>query len=59
MSYRLKRDLRDLGSKLAIYGVSRDESPAPAPGSGSVFKQTQKRLLAEAFSEITNVVDIK
>lgn len=59
MSYRLKRDLRELGSSMTLYGVSRDESPAPAPGSNSIFNQTQKRLLAEAFSEINKVVDIK
>ena len=59
MSYRLKRDLRDLGSSMTLYGVSRDESPAPAPGSHSVFDQTQKRLLAEAFAPIGKVVDIK
>lgn len=59
MSYRLKRDLRELGSNMTLYGVSRDESPAPAPGSNSIFNQTQKRLLAEAFSEINKVVDIK
>ncbi|HAX50284.1 MAG TPA: multifunctional oxoglutarate decarboxylase/oxoglutarate dehydrogenase thiamine pyrophosphate-binding subunit/dihydrolipoyllysine-residue succinyltransferase subunit, partial [Bacteroidetes bacterium] len=59
MSYRLKRDLRELGGKMTLYGVSRDESPAPAPGSHSIFNQTQKRLLAEAFSEIKKVVDIK
>jgi 2-oxoglutarate dehydrogenase E1 component len=59
MSYRLKRDLRDLGNKMTLYGVSRDESPAPAPGSNSIFNQTQKRLLAEAFAEIENVTDIK
>ncbi len=59
MSYRLKRDIRELGSNLTLYGVSRDESPAPAPGSHSIFNQTQKRLLAEAFSEINKVVDIK
>ncbi|MBN8583732.1 MAG: multifunctional oxoglutarate decarboxylase/oxoglutarate dehydrogenase thiamine pyrophosphate-binding subunit/dihydrolipoyllysine-residue succinyltransferase subunit [Ignavibacteria bacterium] len=59
MSYRLKRDLRELGSKMTLYGVSRDESPAPAPGSNSIFNQTQKRLLAEAFSEIKEVVDVK
>ena len=59
MSYRLKRDLRELGSNMILYGVSRDESPAPAPGSHSIFDQTQKRLLAEAFSEINKVVDVK
>lgn len=59
MSYRLKRDLRELGSNLTLYGVSRDESPAPAPGSHSIFNQTQKRLLGEAFSDIKKVVDIK
>jgi 2-oxoglutarate dehydrogenase E1 component len=59
MSYRLKRDLRELGSNMTLYGVSRDESPAPAPGSNHIFAQTQKRLLTEAFSEITKVVDIK
>ncbi len=59
MSYRLKRDLRELGSKMTLYGVSRDESPAPAPGSNSIFNQTQKRLLAEAFAEVKKVVDIK
>lgn len=59
MSYRLKRDLRELGSKMVLYGVSRDESPAPAPGSHSIFNQTQKRLLDEAFSEIRKIVDIK
>lgn len=59
MSYRLKRDLRELGSNLTLYGVSRDESPAPAPGSHSIFNQTQKRLLNEAFSEIEKVVNIK
>ncbi|HWA05616.1 MAG TPA: multifunctional oxoglutarate decarboxylase/oxoglutarate dehydrogenase thiamine pyrophosphate-binding subunit/dihydrolipoyllysine-residue succinyltransferase subunit [Ignavibacteria bacterium] len=59
MSYRLKRDLRELGSKMVLYGVSRDESPAPAPGSHSIFNQTQKRLLDEAFSEIKKIVDIK
>ncbi|HMQ97903.1 MAG TPA: multifunctional oxoglutarate decarboxylase/oxoglutarate dehydrogenase thiamine pyrophosphate-binding subunit/dihydrolipoyllysine-residue succinyltransferase subunit [Ignavibacteria bacterium] len=59
MSYRLKRDLRELGSKMILYGVSRDESPAPAPGSHSIFNQTQKRLLDEAFSEIKKIVDIK
>jgi len=59
MSYRLKRDLRELGSNLTLYGVSRDESPAPAPGSHSIFNQTQKRLLNEAFTEIEKIVDIK
>ncbi|MBZ0201846.1 MAG: multifunctional oxoglutarate decarboxylase/oxoglutarate dehydrogenase thiamine pyrophosphate-binding subunit/dihydrolipoyllysine-residue succinyltransferase subunit [Ignavibacteria bacterium] len=59
MSYRLKRDLRDMGSKMTLYGVSRDESPAPAPGSNSIFNQTQKRLLKEAFAEIGEVIDIK
>ncbi len=59
MSYRLKRDLRNLGSNMTLYGVSRDESPAPAPGSHSVFEQTQKRLLVEAFAAINKVVDIK
>lgn len=59
MSYRLKRDLRDIGSKMVLYGVSRDESPAPAPGSNTVFQETQKRLLKEAFSEIGKVTDIK
>jgi 2-oxoglutarate decarboxylase len=59
MSYRLKRDLRELGSNMTLYGVSRDESPAPAPGSNHIFTQTQKRLLKEAFAEITKVVDIK
>ena len=59
MSYRLKRDLRELGSSMTLYGVSRDESPAPAPGSHSIFNQTQKRLLNEAFSEIKKIVDIK
>jgi len=59
MSYRLKRDLRELGGNMTLYGVSRDESPSPAPGSNSIFNQTQKRLLAEAFSEIKKVVDVK
>lgn len=59
MSYRLKRDLRDIGSNLTLYGVSRDESPAPAPGSNSVFQETQRRLLAEAFAEIKKITDIK
>jgi len=59
MSYRLKRDLRELGGKMTLYGVSRDESPSPAPGSNSIFNQTQKRLLAEAFSEIKKLVDVK
>lgn len=59
MSYRLKRDLRQLGSKMVLYGVSRDESPAPAPGSSSFFTQTQKRLLIEAFSDIKTITDIK
>lgn len=59
MSYRLKRDLKQLNSKMTLYGVSRDESPAPAPGSNSVFTQTQKRLLIEAFSEIKTITDIK
>ncbi|CAG0938882.1 partial 2-oxoglutarate dehydrogenase E1 component, partial [Candidatus Brocadiaceae bacterium] len=59
MSYRLKRDLRDLNSKMVLYGVSRDESPAPAPGSNTVFQETQKRLLKEAFSAIGKVTDIK
>ncbi|KXK54031.1 MAG: 2-oxoglutarate dehydrogenase E1 component [Chlorobi bacterium OLB5] len=59
MSYRLKRDLQQISSKMILYGVSRDESPAPAPGSNSVFTQTQKRLLKEAFSEIETITDIK
>jgi multifunctional 2-oxoglutarate metabolism enzyme len=59
MSYRLKRDLRNIGSNLTLYGVSRDESPAPAPGSNSVFQETQRRLLAEAFAEIKKITDIK
>ena len=59
MSYRLKRDLRELGSNMTLYGVSRDESPAPAPGSNHIFTQTQKRLLKEAFAEITKIVDVK
>ena len=59
MSYRLKRDLNDLGNKMTLYGVSRDESPAPAPGSNSIFNQTQKRLLAEAFAEIGVITDIR
>jgi 2-oxoglutarate dehydrogenase E1 component len=53
MSYRLKRDLWKLGSKLKLYCVSRDESPAPAPGSNTVYMQTQKRLLEEAFGDFT------
>lgn len=59
MSYRLKRDLRDLGNNMTLYGVSRDESPSPAPGSNSVFNHTHRRLLIETFSEISKVVDIK
>ncbi|MEO8513028.1 MAG: multifunctional oxoglutarate decarboxylase/oxoglutarate dehydrogenase thiamine pyrophosphate-binding subunit/dihydrolipoyllysine-residue succinyltransferase subunit [Ignavibacteria bacterium] len=59
MSYRLKRDLRVLGNNMTLYGVSRDESPAPAPGSNHIFVETQKRLLKEAFSEITKVVEVK
>lgn len=59
MSYRLKRDLQQINSKMTLYGVSRDESPAPAPGSHSVFAQTQNRLLKEAFSEIKTITDIK
>lgn len=59
MSYRLRRDLQDLGSSLTLYGVSRDESPAPSPGSHAVYDETQKRLLAEAFAEIKKISDIK
>jgi 2-oxoglutarate dehydrogenase E1 component len=59
MSYRLRRDLQDLGGNMTLYGVSRDESPAPAPGSHTVFDETQRRLLAEAFSEIRKVSDIR
>jgi hypothetical protein len=59
MSYRLKRDLQDLSSGMVLYGVSRDESPAPAPGSHTVYDETQRRLLAEAFSEIKKVSDVR
>ncbi|MCI0448419.1 MAG: multifunctional oxoglutarate decarboxylase/oxoglutarate dehydrogenase thiamine pyrophosphate-binding subunit/dihydrolipoyllysine-residue succinyltransferase subunit [Chlorobi bacterium] len=52
MSYRLKRDLWTMNSSLKFYCVSRDESPAPAPGSNAVYAETQKRLLKEAFGEI-------
>lgn len=59
MSYRLKRDLKELGSKMVLYGVSRDESPSPAPGSNTIYTQTQARLLKETFADIKNVVTIK
>ncbi|MFI5211579.1 MAG: multifunctional oxoglutarate decarboxylase/oxoglutarate dehydrogenase thiamine pyrophosphate-binding subunit/dihydrolipoyllysine-residue succinyltransferase subunit [Ignavibacteria bacterium] len=59
MSYRLKRDLQDLSSGMVLYGVSRDESPAPSPGSHTVYDETQRRLLAEAFSEIKKVSDVR
>ena len=59
MSYRLKRDLGDLNGERVLYGVSRDESPSPAPGSQTVFLETQKRLLIEAFAEIGVITDIR
>jgi 2-oxoglutarate dehydrogenase E1 component len=52
MSYRLKRDLWKMNSNLKLYFVSRDESPAPAPGSSAVYAETQKRLLKEAFAKM-------
>lgn len=58
MSYRLKRDLWELGSKAQFYCVSREESAAPAPGSHTVFAETQKRLLEEAFGEFNNVTSL-
>jgi 2-oxoglutarate decarboxylase len=58
MSYRLKRNLWQLGSKAAFYCVSRDESPAPAPGSHTVFNQTHKRLLEEAFGDFDKITTI-
>lgn len=51
MSYRLKKDLWELGSKVKFFCVSREESAAPAPGSNTVYIETQKRLLEEAFAE--------
>lgn len=53
MSYRLKRDLWAMDSKIKLYCVSRDESPAPAPGSNAVYSETQMRLLREAFGEFS------
>lgn len=56
MTYRIKRNLKELGITRQLYAVSREESPAPAPGSNSVYLETQKRLLAEAFGEFSKIV---
>jgi hypothetical protein len=40
-----------MGSKIKFYAASRDESAAPAPGSNTVYIETQKRLLEETFAE--------
>jgi multifunctional 2-oxoglutarate metabolism enzyme len=58
MSYRLKRNLWELGSKAQFYCVSRDESPAPAPGSHTVFNETHRRLLDEAFGNFDRITTI-
>ncbi|MCX7877390.1 MAG: multifunctional oxoglutarate decarboxylase/oxoglutarate dehydrogenase thiamine pyrophosphate-binding subunit/dihydrolipoyllysine-residue succinyltransferase subunit [Ignavibacteria bacterium] len=55
MTYRLKRDIRDLNGVRQLFAVSRDDSPAPAPGSNSVYLETQKRLLNEAFGEFRKI----
>lgn len=59
ISYRIRRDLMELGDGRKLFAVSRDESPAPAPGSHTVFDETHKRLLDEAFGEYKKIVTIK
>jgi 2-oxoglutarate dehydrogenase E1 component len=54
-SYRLKKDIWELGSKWKFFCVSREESASPAPGSHTVFDDTQRRLMEEAFGDFDKI----
>lgn len=58
MTYRLKRNIQQIGRELQLFAVSRDESPSPSPGSHTVFNETHKRLLDEAFGDFSNITTI-
>jgi 2-oxoglutarate decarboxylase len=59
MTYRLKNDIRAIGGSRQLFAVSRDESPAPAPGSNAVYIETQNRIIREAFGELNRITFIK
>jgi 2-oxoglutarate dehydrogenase E1 component len=42
--------IRLVQNKMKFYAVCREASASPAPGSNKVFQNTQKEIIAEAFS---------
>ncbi len=53
MAFRMKPTIREFGEQKKLYGVSREESPSPAPGSYKVYAETQLKLCKEAFGKFS------